>query len=75
MKIYVKLPGEADYVKKVEQTNYRTFAGNVANGNIGYIKWGIYREAGKDANGNVILTDNALTRIAWHDDVRIIELK
>jgi hypothetical protein len=34
----------------------------------------VYREAGKDANGNVITSDNVLTRIAYHDDIRIIRL-
>lgn len=75
MRIYVKMPDDSIYIQKVEQASYRTFTGNVANGNVGYIKWGVYRECGKDANGNAILTDNVLTRIAWHDDVRIIELK
>ncbi|MNK23516.1 hypothetical protein D3C87_418100 [compost metagenome] len=74
MKIYRKLPNDTDYVLAVEQHNFASFNGNVAAGNIGYIKWGVYREAGEDSNGNVLLTDNVLTRIAFHDNIRIIKL-
>lgn len=62
MRTYMKLPGKSDYVLVDEKTNYRTFAGNVSLGNIGYIKWGVYS------------TQEGLTRIAYHDDIRIIKL-
>ena len=62
MRTYMKLPGQNDYVLVDEKTNYRTFAGNVSIGNLGYIKWGVY-----DAQAG-------LTRIAYHDDIRIFEL-
>lgn len=74
MKIYVKLPDQSDYKLVLQRNNFVTFTGNPANGNVGYLKWGVYREAGKDDNGNIITSDNVLTRIAYHDDIRIIRL-
>ncbi|MES2774083.1 MAG: HYR domain-containing protein [Bacteroidota bacterium] len=74
LKIYTKLPDQPGYNLMLDRDNFVTFTGNVANGNVGYVKWGVYREAGTDANGNVITSDNALTRIAHHDDIRIFEL-
>lgn len=62
MRTYMKLPGQSDYVLVDEKTNYRTFAGNVSIGNLGYIKWGVYG------------TQEGLTRIAYHDNIRIIKL-
>jgi len=62
MRTYMKLPGQNDYTLVDEKTNYRTFAGNVTIGNIGYIKWGVYG------------TQTGLTRIAYHDNIRIIKL-
>lgn len=62
MRTYMKLPGQNDYTLVDEKTNYRTFAGNVNIGNIGYIKWGVYG------------TQTGLTRIAYHDNIRIIKL-
>lgn len=74
MKIYVKLPDQSDYKLLLERHNFVTFTGNPAVGNVGYLKWGVYREAGQDADGKVITSDNVLTRIAYHDDIRIIKL-
>lgn len=62
MRTYMKLPGQSDYVLVDEKTNYRTFAGDVTIGNLGYIKWGVYG------------TQTGLTRIAYHDNIRIIKL-
>lgn len=62
MRTYMKLPGQNDYTLVDEKNNYRTFAGNVNIGNIGYIKWGVYA------------TQVGLTRIAYHDNIRIIKL-
>ncbi|WP_316823839.1 heparin lyase I family protein [Pedobacter miscanthi] len=62
MRTYMKLPGQSAYVLVDEKTNYRTFAGDVKVGNLGYIKWGVYG------------TQTGLTRIAYHDDIRIIKL-
>ena len=74
-KIYTQYEGETNYTLRLENLNARTFTGTkLQNGQKGYIKWGVYREAGKDIDGNVILTDNALTRIAYHDNIRIIKL-
>jgi len=74
MKIYVKLPDQSDYNLVLERNNFVTFTGNPAVGNVGYLKWGVYREAGKNADGSVITSDNVLTRIAFHDNIRIIRL-
>ncbi len=74
-KIYTRYEGETDYTLRLQNLNARTFTGTkLQNGQKGYIKWGVYREAGKDANGNVITADNILTRIAYHDNIRIIKL-
>lgn len=74
MKIYAKLPMQSDYILLLERNNFVTFTGDPTAGNVGYLKWGVYREAGKDANGNTVTNDNVLTRIAYHDDIRIIKL-
>ncbi|MNY25697.1 hypothetical protein D3C86_1594970 [compost metagenome] len=76
LKIYTKLPGQTTYNLVLNRDNYTTYTGtpDTLPGQHGYIKWGVYREAGKDANGNVITTDNVLTRIAYHDNIRIIVL-
>jgi hypothetical protein len=74
-KIYTRYSGEENYALRLENLNARTFTGTqLANGQKGYIKWGVYREAGKDINGNVITNDNVLTRVAYHDNIRIIKL-
>ncbi|WP_113663227.1 heparin lyase I family protein [Pedobacter nanyangensis] len=74
-KIYTKYQGEQDFTLRFQNLNARTFTGTqLSNGQKGYIKWGVYREAGEDSNGNVLLTDNVLTRIAYHDNIRIVKL-
>lgn len=74
-KIYSRYANEQDYTLRFQNLNARTFTGNqLDKGQKGYIKWGVYREAGKDANGQVISSDNVLTRIAYHDNIRIIAL-
>ncbi|WP_300602426.1 heparin lyase I family protein [Niabella sp.] len=60
IRTYMKLPGQPDYVLADEKTDYITFPGG--GNNIGYIKWGVY----------VVPPD--ITRIVYHDDIRIIEL-
>ena len=62
IKTYMKLPGESSYTLVDQKTNYETFAGDPLIGNFGYIKWGVY-----DAQAG-------LTRIAYHDDIRVYEL-
>ncbi|WP_316848429.1 heparin lyase I family protein [Pedobacter psychrodurus] len=63
MKTYMKLPGQSDFVLvDSSKTNYATFTGNVNNGNLGYIKWGLY-----------VVPPNS-TRTVYHDDIRIINL-
>lgn len=60
MKVYMKLPGQSDYVLKYERLNYINYpAPPDAHG---YIKWGLY------------ITPPNITRIAYHDDIRIINL-
>ena len=62
IRTYMKLPGQSDYILVDEKTNYRSFAGDTSIGNIGYIKWGGY------------ILQEGLTRIVYHDDIRIFEL-
>lgn len=74
-KIYSRYSNEQEYTLRFQNLNARTFTGKQLNkGQKGYIKWGVYREAGKDVNGDVISSDNVLTRIAYHDNIRIIAL-
>lgn len=63
MKTYLKLPGQNEYSLVDSKTNYLTYPSNGKAGQIGYVKWGIY-------NGK-----NYLSRIIYHDDIRIIDLK
>ena len=63
IKIYMKLPDQVDFVLANAIDNWVTFTGDVAAGNVGYVKWGVY-----------IVPPN-ITRIAYHDDIRIINLK
>ncbi len=74
LKIYVKPEGQSTYNLVLNRSNYATYTGTGLSGQHGYIKWGVYREAGIDANGDVITSDNVLTRIAYHDNIRIIKL-
>lgn len=62
IKTYMKLPGQTRYTLVDERTNYGTFAGDPAIGNIGYIKWGLYG------------LQEGLTRVIYHDDIRIYKL-
>ncbi len=62
MKIYMKLPGQTDFVLANERNNAITFTGDVGSGNVGYVKWGVY-----------VVPPN-LMRIVYHDDLRIINL-
>lgn len=64
MAMYVRLPGESDYTLALRKDNYRTYPGTSKN--VGYVKWGVYREAKDTSN------DAPVTRIAYHDDIRII---
>lgn len=62
IRTFMKLPGQNDFKLVDEKTNYDTFAGDPAVGNIGYIKWGVYG------------IQEGLTRITYHDDIRIYKL-
>lgn len=74
-KIYSRYSSEQEYTLRFQNLNARTFTGKqLDKGQKGYIKWGVYREAGKNANGELISSDNVLTRIAYHDNIRIIAL-
>lgn len=61
-KAYAKLPGEADYVQKVDIPNIRNYTGDGASGQHGRPSWGVY--AGT----------NGFTRIIYHDDVKVYGL-
>ncbi|MCF3110923.1 polysaccharide lyase [Niabella sp. CC-SYL272] len=64
IKVYTQLPGETGYTLRRERTNLRTYTGTGTSGGgaFGYPKWGLY--GGPDTG----------TRIAYHDNVRIIAL-
>ncbi|WP_412850769.1 heparin lyase I family protein [Chryseobacterium sp. PMSZPI] len=62
MKTYMKLPDQNNYVLVDDKTNYITFNKGAVGGDHGYIKWGIY------------VTPPNTTRIAYHDDIKIIYL-
>lgn len=62
MKTYMKLPGQNDYALVDNKTNYLTYNDNNTAGQHGYIKWGLY------------IAPANITRIAYHDDIRIINL-
>ena len=66
VKVYTRYAQEQDYTLRLQRLNEINYFGNAANH--GYIKWGVYRESGATFN------DNALTRIIYHDNVRIIAL-
>ncbi|WP_017259819.1 heparin lyase I family protein [Pedobacter arcticus] len=61
-KTYAKLPGMNDYQLVDAVENYRTFTGK-PNSSVGYMKWGVYT------------APPGITRIAYHDDIRIINLR
>jgi hypothetical protein len=61
MKTYMKLPGQGSYALVDEKTNYRTYPGDGLGGQHGY-KMGIY------------VTPPDLTRVAYHDDIKVIYL-
>ncbi|WP_162903296.1 heparin lyase I family protein [Taibaiella koreensis] len=62
MKTYMKLPGQSDFVLVDDQSDYLTFSDLGNTSTHGYVKWGLY------------VTPPNLTRIAYHDDIRIINL-
>jgi hypothetical protein len=62
MKTYIKLPGQSAYFMVDNKTNYRSYYASGSAGQHGYIKWGLY-----------VAPEN-VTRIAYHDDIRIIKL-
>lgn len=67
-KVYVKLPGETEYQKMYEVTNFKTFNPDNPEAKLGYLKWGLYRPASSTANNDVP------TRIIWHDDIKVYKL-
>jgi len=67
-KVYVKLPGSADYALIWQADNFHTYLADNPNSTNGYSKWGLYRPDQNLANGDV------QTRIIYHDNIRIIKL-
>jgi hypothetical protein len=70
-KVYYRLPGQNDYTLGWQVSNFKTFNQDVPEANpSGYLKWGLYRP------GQSITTDppNVMTRIIYHDDIKIFEL-
>ncbi|MBC9911921.1 heparin lyase I family protein [Chitinophaga varians] len=62
--VYTRLPG-GNYTLKAQYSNESNYSSTSA---YGYIKWGLYRADQSTVNGSVA------TRIAWHDNIRIIAL-
>jgi len=62
IKTSMKLPGQSTYTLVDNKTNYRSYYASGIAGQQGYIKWGTYN------------TSQNTTRIAYHDDIRIIKL-
>lgn len=62
--VYTRLPG-GSYTLKAQYSNESTYNSPSA---YGYVKWGLYRADQSTANGSVA------TRIAYHDNIRIIAL-
>ena len=62
MKTYMKLPSQRDYTLVDNKTNYHSYYASGSSGQHGYIKWGLY------------VTPKDVTRIIYHDDIRIIKL-
>ncbi|WDF65443.1 heparin lyase I family protein [Flavobacterium sp. KACC 22763] len=70
-KVYYRLPGQNDYTLAWQVSNFKTFNQDVPETNpSGYLKWGLYRP------GQSITSDppNVMTRIIYHDDIKIFEL-
>ncbi|MCX2477011.1 heparin lyase I family protein [Pedobacter sp. MC2016-05] len=62
MKTYMKLPNQTEYLLIDDKNSYLTYPPNGSSGQIGYIKWGVY------------IAPVGQTRIAYHDNIRIIKL-
>lgn len=62
MKTYMKLPNQNNYVLVDDKTNYTTYNKGSVGGDHGYIKWGVY------------VTPPDITRIVYHDDIKVIYL-
>lgn len=62
MKTYMKLPNQSNYVLVDDKTNYTTYNNGPVGGDHGYIKWGVY------------VTPPDITRIVYHDDIKVIYL-
>ena len=62
MRTYMKLPGQNDFVQVDNKPDYASYTGDGTPGQFGYIKWGLY------------VGPPNITRIAYHDNIRIINL-
>lgn len=67
-KVSMKLPGQSDYSLIWQIDHFQTWKPDNPLAVSGYLKWGLYRPDQSVANGDVI------TRIIYHDDIRIIQL-
>mmetsp|Transcript_3556 Transcript_3556/g.3954 ORF Transcript_3556/g.3954 Transcript_3556/m.3954 type:complete len:292 (-) Transcript_3556:106-981(-) len=66
LKVWAKTPDDSDYILKIDKPNFRTFT-DAATGDFGYLKYGLYRP-------DSTLTNNAITREVYHDDIIVSEL-
>ena len=65
---YIRLPGLASYTLVRSVKNIITYHGTGTGGQRGYAKWGVYREANSSS------LNTSVTRIAYHDNVKLYEL-
>lgn len=66
-RVSTRLPGQSGYSMVLELTDLITWQ-PVNPSDHGYVKWGLYRAATSQEAGDV------LTRVIYHDDIRILDL-
>ncbi len=66
---YIRLPNETSYTLVRSVENITTYFGTGTGGQRGYFKWGVYREADPSS------TNTPVTRIAYHDNIKLFKLK
>tara|TARA_R110001592_G_scaffold363328_1_gene684161 strand:+ start:29897 stop:30958 length:1062 start_codon:yes stop_codon:yes gene_type:complete len=68
IKYYIRFPGDELYTLVRSVENVITYYGTAAGGQRGYFKWGVYREANSSS------TDTPVSRIAYHDNIKLFKL-
>lgn len=68
IKYHIRFPGDELYTLVRFVENIITYYGTATQGQRGYFKWGVYREA------NATSTDTPDVRIAYHDNIKLFRL-